>query len=559
MALEPQIIDQYSFLDYKNTFGDRSLANPVEFWVGAEHMRRLQAYMILESYFRNSAREWLSTDATTEQKDSRREYGDAHVVVQTALSSLLGEEQKILVPEAADTEEGSPERTHQLALNDWAKKERFIQKLNSCETQACKLGDGVYVLGWNEGMSRPHLEVWDPGFYFPVWDDENPSEEFPSTIHIAYDFMRTHPTTGYEEKFLRRITWELVPLTGTIPARQRPWNGEEDTTHTVLYSDMTWRYEDVSKDEAEGPVYTLNISQAYEVEADDVDMEIDWIPVIHVANTDTDSGEHYGVSVLSPILQIVDDIISTDTDLQAASATTGSPPLVVTDLIANADEDNSITSYGPGEVISTTGDGGAATMIDTSRSLVALTGFVKDLLTRMSVNGRIPESLLGRVKPNEVPSGIALTLSFSPHSSMIRSMRLVRKNKYETLLKFVGRFMQQAGQVKGELPAAELHFGTFLPADDRDVMEIVTSLREAKAISIQTAVTILIEAGYPIEEVGAEVEKIQAEDFTGAEALVGITADPNEGLKYLGRPTIAVEEVQVQDESGRDEDDDFEA
>lgn len=548
---DPVVIDQYTFLDYKGEFGKGHLDDPVEFWVGEENMRRLRAYMILESYYRNNSREFLNTENVPDPEDekaNRREYGDPFIVVETALSSLLGDDQSIRVP-GAEGKTSGPEVEYLKKLLEWAEKERLFQKVEACERSAVKVGDGVYALGWNEKLGRPRLEVWDPGFYFPVWDEEDPSEEFSQIVHIAYDFIRKD-SEGKDERFLRRITWELVDLipedaddeeADPVALTDRPWNGQE-TTQTCLMSDMTWKYEDVSKDQSEGPVYTLDLSKAYEIRMEEVDLEIDWIPVVHITNTDTDSGDRFGISVLSPILQIVDDLIGTDTDLQAAAATTGAPPLVIPELLTDGAGDGSIKTYGPGEVLVTGGDGKGAELIDTSKSLDALIKLTDKLLSRMSVNGRIPESLLGRVKPNEVPSGIALTLSFSPHSSMVKAMRMVRKPKYALLLKMVGRFLQQNGDV-AEIFPAELHFGSFLPADKQEVMTMITQLYDKKLISLETCIVMMIEAGFPIDEVQEEVKKIQSRDFESAGALNAVSGDVNDGRKYLGLAPITVDET----------------
>jgi hypothetical protein len=330
----------------------------------------------------------------------------------------------------------------------------------------------------------------------------------------------------------------------------RPWNGEGPTTHTVLYSDKTWKYEDIGSED-EGQIYHLDLGRVFEIAADEVDMEIDWIPVIHIPNSDVDSGERFGVSSLASVMQIHDDLVSTDTDLQASSATTGSPPLVIADPMLETDEDGSIRSYGPGEVIGTSGDSKGATLIDTSSALDALIKYDDKLLNRLSVNGRIPESLLGRVKPSEVPSGITLTLSFAPHSSMVRGMRLVRGDKYKLFLKMVGRFYMQDGQIS-EIVPARLHFGTFLPADKSETKELIRSLYEVKAISLETAVKMMMEAGFPIEDLAAEVKLIQESDFEGATQLMGVTADVNIARRYLGLPPITVEaqpEGPLQDEA----------
>lgn len=558
------IIDQYTFLDYKSTFDGGYLPGLIENWVGEDNLRRLKAYQLYESYMRNSAREWLNT-MDEDEKRGKREYGNPHIFVETILASLLGDSQK---PSVVDQDATDAEVSEYFkVMSSWFKKERIRSKIHACERKALSLGDGVYVFSPGESAGRPKVSVWDPGFYFPVWDEENPDEEFPSTVHIAYDFER-EDRLGKTERFLRRRTWELVPIVDDDENSEtygmsledlegqgltdRFWNGEGETTHTVLYSDQTWRYEDIGSED-EGQIYHLNLDRVYEVAAEQEDMEIDWIPVIHIANTETDSGNRFGVSALGPVMQILDDITGTDTDLQASSALTGSPPLVVPDPIA--EEDGSIRSYGPGDVIGTTGDSGSATLIDTSKALDALIKYDDKLLTRLSVNGRIPESLLGLVKPSEVPSGITLTLSFAAHTSMIEEARLVRENKYELFMKMAGRFMMKLGTLDRVLDAG-VEFGTFLPADKSETKEIIHVLYTAKAISLQTAIRMMMEAGFPIDNAIEEVKRIESRDFEAAVDLGAVTGDVNEARKFLGLGPIPAAQLPEEDE---DEEESFPA
>lgn len=522
-------LDAWSAMDYKDKFW-RTLMTPIQIpmWVGNDE-RRLRAYAMLESYYGNASRYWLEETVDGEEKTKdRREYGDPFVLVETAMTSLIGDTQKIVVAGSLSAEnEKDPSAEQQAKLDQWAEDEKFYMKVIESERQSVKLGDSVYVLGYEKKKKRPRMHVYDPGFYFPVFNemDGSSAEDFPRKIHIAYEFMKLN-ALGEERNYVRVITWELV----VVEKAYTPEYATEPTTEDVLYQDRVYDIGDMgeSLDHIKGPVYQWITEPVF--------LNQDYIPVIHIPNT-VALQNHFGRSVLTPVLQVLDDIQSTDTDLQASSATTGSPPIVVTGKVGQKD----VTTYGPASVFYV-GDG-TATMIDTSTSLDALLKLEDALLKRLSINSRTPEALLGRVKPSEVPSGIALTLSFTPHISMINEMRLVRKQKYGLLLKFVSRYFGYKDELK-----VSLHFGSFLPAEKQEAMTMVVQLLGAKAISLETAIQMLMEAGVPIENWLEEIKRIHSQDIATAIQLMGITGDPNTALKYLGMPTIETVDLPPEDD-----------
>lgn len=532
-----KILDQFSFYSYKESYGQERV-DKYQQWVPNDDVRRLEAYAMLESYYRNSARNWLNSNAQDEDVTGRREYGDPHLLVNVALSSLLGNSQRIVVDGSVGGEVPAAV-AQQEALEQWALNEKLPLKMLECERTSIKLGDGVYVLGWDEEVKRPRLTVYDPGFYYPHFDAINKgSEDFPSTICIAYEYEDRDPADPKDITiFVRRIRWRLL---ATETEYSYKWN-DAPTNYNVAFDDAIWRRNDI-KDE----VFDFDMSEvyrwvSYETEPDEMGqpvggsywLDLDYIPVVHVPNT-VSVQNHFGDSMLGPVMQLLDDVVATDTDIQKAAATSGSPPIAVSGVAIG----NEIISYGPGTVLSV-GDGGTPTVIDTSMGLRALMELKNEMLERLSVNTRTPESLLGRVKPNEVPSGIALTLSFTPHSGMITEMRLVRYEKNTLMLKFVSRMYLQAGLLQEVLPC-HVKLGSYLPADKQETMTIVMNLYSAKAISLETAVTMLIEAGYPIEDWVEEIERIESRDVGTANELVTMTGDPNVGMRYLGLPEIAV-------------------
>lgn len=555
-------IDPYTFYDYKAAFEhrDRAIAPT---WVG-DNWRRLMAYKLLESYFRNAARAWLDPNTTDADKKKRREYGDPMTIRDAIISSLLGDDVSIMVEgaEANTADDRSPDAiAFQDALLQWRRDERFDQKIIDCENKSVGLGDGVYVLVWDDAKRRPRVQVYDPGFYFPVLG-QNVVDEYPETVHIAWEF-EIESSTG-TKRYLRRLTWRMgfirphdengfviegdpddpdtpeavlfenetednpdeeLEIPGMI-WRDYPWN-EELSDRTCFFTDFTWDLERVEE----------GLDQLVEEDALSpgfiVDLQCDFLPVVHVPSTIAGS-EHFGTSCVALVIQIIDDLIATDTDLQAAAATTGTPPIALSGASAPKDADGNIKSYGPGTVFET-GDG-TATVIDTSKSLDALLKLKDALQERLATNSRVPESLLGKVKPNEVPSGIALTLSFTPHSGLIKAMRLVRDEKYSLLLKFVGRMMWYYGTLDvTTLPYANVVFGSFLPSDKQEMSSLISTLLQTDppAISLETAVRMLMLAGYPIEDAIQEIERIETRDFEGANTMMEATGDVQAVRDYL--------------------------
>ena len=528
------LLDNWSNFDFKPKYNAYVAPIILPSWISDDETRRLRAYAMLDSYCKNKSRVWLSagTPVDSAPDEDRREYGEAGLIVKTTLSSLTGDDWNLKVDGAIGKENADAVAQQEL-LESWMEKEQFALKMIESETQSIKFGDSIYVIGWDESKQRPRLHVYDPSFYFPQFKDRSLSvdnyarmpitgerprtvvaspgnEEFPEEVYLAWEFEEeTRP--DHKESFVRKITWTLVPVDEYTTAY-----GTSDKN--CLYSDEIFSLENAAKNFTGEPE---------EVVTEETFLNIDFIPVVHVPNT-VSLQDHYGESVLADVLQVIDDIQSVDTDLQAAAATTGTPPIAISGFSGGEDQ----YSYGPGTVLKT-GDGNA-TIIDTSKSLDALMKLKDALLERLAVNSRTPESLLGRVKPNEVPSGIALTLSFTPHAGMIKQMRLVRYHKYALLFKFIMRMYKANGLFDGEVQDAYLSFGSFLPADRQEAMNIVSRLLETKAISLETAIEILSEAGYPIEDWVQEIERIESRDYEGAQSIMTITGNPDIAAERLG-------------------------
>jgi hypothetical protein len=530
------VLDTWAGLDFKSRQVPVN-STTIASWVG-DQRRRLNAYVILTSYLENVSRFFLDLAPADEDiRKDRRELGDAQVIVDTILSAILGNDVSVTCPSNDALERWATQR---------AKTWHLTRKVYQLEEKAIGLGDGVLVM-WTDGVKkRVYMRTFDPGSYFPILDGSS-NEEFPDRVHIAWEFERSDDS-GHPVSYIRRMTWDLV---------------ERDGATTCLYSDAEWSLLEVepAQDYDTLPLQKARwYTNASGNELREVDLKIDFIPIVHLPNTLRDDDEHFGKSSLTTVLQVLDEIQATDSDLAKGAAIAGFPPLAADGALAAIEDTDGkrVETYGPGTVF-----GGSLSTIDTSKSLDALIKYLDKLLARLAVNSHLPESVIGRVRPSEVPSGLAFALGFAPLTAMIFRMRLVREEKYPLIFKFAHRLEQAIG-VEG-LPAEPgedeewptLKPGAFLPSDLEYTIKNVTNLLQSRprGVSLETAVAMLVEAGLPIENAADEVRRIRETDFEGAETITSATGDEREAFRYLGMP-IPDDLPSQEDEPAQDPEDD---
>ncbi|WP_127357254.1 hypothetical protein [Actinacidiphila soli] len=589
MRLRTLVIDAWSWLNYKPVMADpdrpansRAFPELAGSWVPAADMRRLAAYKLLAAYDSNQAGQ-LAAVTGDHHGLERRELGDPSKLIDTTLGYLLGAEQTIVVPGADhagnDKPSGGAAQAADLQerLRAWADKELWPLRIQQAERCAVRCGDGVFTLAWEPAKQRVLLRTYDPGFYFPEWDDgEQDSSEYPARVHFAWE-LPADPVRGLKAR-VRRITYELGPIgaatqpgvtedgraireqvvgaegdpvltvgdtldavTGAVQ-RTYPWAPGRPSTTTCYLSDAEWLLEDLG---AAHDLYSLPPDKAsYRVRSDGqvlhrLDLMCDFIPVVHVPNTIPDGGEHWGKSSLGTVLQLLDELAATDTDSASASATTGTP--IVSLAGARLPIDRTTGQPLPVRVEAGTvwqlSDSGRMDALDTSAQLAELRQRIDHMLTRLAANTRLTTAGLGSLDPASVPSGYALQLALGPLDSLVGAMRLARAHKYQLLLRMVQR-LHQAGQVwpAGESLPARLVWGAHTPTDRTTVLADVVSGYGAGVFSLETAVRMLQEAGYPIDEVAGEVERIQKRAFDQAARLADATGDNAAVRDYLGLP-----------------------
>ncbi|MET9410218.1 hypothetical protein ABZX90_31340 [Streptomyces sp. NPDC002935] len=585
------LIDAWSWLNYKQAMahpgrpGHHAFPELNNSWVPAEDLRRLAAYKFLAAYDSNQAGQLASVTGDDQHGMERRELGDPSKLIDTTLSYLLGAEQTIVVPGAERPDQAGEQPTQEAKaaadlqdkLRSWAEKELLPLRIQQAERCAVRSGDGVYTLAWEPSKRRVLLRTYDPGWYFPEWDEgEQDAQEYPQRVHFAWE-LSADPVRGLKDR-VRRITYELGPigpatapgqtsdgraireqvagadgdpvltvgdtldaLTGTV-TRTYPWAPGKPSSTTCYLTDAEWLLEDLG---SAHDVFSLPADKAaYRVRSDGqvldrLDLMVDFIPVVHVPNSIPDVGEHWGKPTLAPVLQLMDELQATDTDSASASSTTGTP--IVALAGARLPIDRSTGQPLPVRVEAGTvwqlSDNGRMDALDTSAQLAELRQRVDHLLDRLASNTRLTTAGLGTLDVAKVPSGYALQLALGPLDSLVGGMRLARGHKYQLLLRMVQR-LHQAGQEwpAGESLPARLAWGAHTPTDRTTALNDVTAGYAAGVFSLETAVRMLQEAGYPIEDVAEEIERIQKRAFDQAARLADATGDNGVVREYLGLP-----------------------
>jgi hypothetical protein len=613
------ILDAYSPLSHKHLIGDgRQVVTPttlIHSWVPLHERRRLAAYLILDAYRKNSVRIFLGRASLLEQAD-HREYGDVQLILGRIAHGVLGDDFEITV-EGADDDLGDapdlpeapvdpgPEATpieariyaiqqsryddaaatavdeweqklgnqpllaaRQDDLRDWADRIGLAALLVEGEADCVALGDTVYAL-WPQTGGWPEVRRYDPDAYFPILEDD--LEGFPDKVHLAWEFEETTPD-GVCERYLRRLTWELVPIDVIDPVtrevlgagagtRPMPWaeEGDEPATQTCVFSEGVWPLGTVG-----GPTTTTQTSAHIPdlseeaaiwevdeagVEQHNVDLGIDFLPVIHIPNTPA-SRTHYGQSSIAVVAQILDDLGQSDTDLMEVARLVAGPAIALSgaqmpapDPMRNYDPERSWSQQAETGsqlqirplAVFELGETGSMTVMDLSAGLDKMMAFGNRLEDRLLVNARIPKALVGKVSSAQAASGVALLIDAAPFAEVIGNLRMTRDPKLQLMLRQVQKLAMLQGVIEtGPIPKARVAFGSFLPMDRGAVVTEVAALFTAKLISRITAIRLLMAAGFEIEDAKREVQQIEADDVEGAKIVADATGSEQAAADRLG-------------------------
>lgn len=555
---EQPIRDQWAALAYKHTMRQQGRVGSPPKWMPYADWRRLLAYQLLEDYWSNTARWQLGPDVEADDRGSLREYGDPKVLVKTIRSIVLGDEQTISI-DGADTNTDLAET--QDWLRAWAEDVDLDAVVLLGEERTIKLGTGVVSLVWSESKGRVLPRVWHPGHYFPdltqvdengyptrvdfLWEEDPlPGQGERPKVHVV-----TYELAGIEPAPERTLVGNVLRLVrgsqlrqgdsrdGAGPITRRyPWQSATDKPSPLTcYLTQAWWYRDDLNDAqsiSQFPTGKATYEQMPDgTPIDHFDLGHDFLPIVTETNEVTDPIEHFGPSVLADALQAFDDLAATDSDVQKATSTTGSPPIG----LAGVDMDTAQQlKMAPGELWGLGPDGRMFT-VDTAAQLQALQGASSRMRDIISENTRVSASLMGRVKPSEVPSGLALQLGLSPTNSLVRELRIARKGRYRLLFRMVQRIAQvHKARPDGVTVDADLVMGAYLPTDVESLVRQLVQLLPTHGVSTETAVRMLQQAGYEIDDIADEVAKIDSRDVVLAEGIVAATGDEEKAAKQLG-------------------------
>lgn len=593
------IVDQWTGLAHKELLDAATATRFTPTWVPSAERRRLAAYLICARYLTCSARDLLPASTSDTDRRGYREYGDPAMLVDRVVAAVLGDGWTIGVDGAsgdltsgmvlpdppADLPAGASaldQRVHAVVtqaweqtsnelveaweqavasqprarlleaeVRAWADRVMLAAVINDAEHDAVGLGDGAYVL-WPQADDWPKVTALPPDAYFPVLPEAGDAIDFPDKVVAAWEYETT--VGGETKRWVRRQTWELVPVTsahvvtdaegspvwdgGDAPllseretvdsdgaiVRAMPWHSDGDTPATVTcwHTDGTWSVDAVEA----GKVDALADDRATWWDQQGIDLGCDFLPVIHVPNTPAGQA-HFGESIITRIAQVLDDLAQNDTDTMSASGYLGDPTIA----LAGANPGDTVVA--PGRVFGL-GEKGSMSVLDLSAGIEHLMTLGDRLADRAGQSAGVPREVVGRADADS-ESGIHLALKLAPFAQMVASMRMARAPKYRLLLRQAVKLAMLAGQVEpGPVPSVRLVHGPFLPTDQARVVTDVSTALAAGAMSTTTAVTMLSAAGVPVGDVAAEVAAIHAADGGTAKDIADATGSEQLAADYLG-------------------------
>lgn len=452
-------------------------------------------------------------------------------------------------------------RKAQKDLRDWWERRQAAARLVEATQTEVGLGDSVIVL-WPQAGDWPKLSVIQPDGYFPVISDDD-AADYPDRVDIAWDFLVEEPD-GSTEVYVRRMTWQLAPITtlrsgvtndgeavwvdsdgeaastpilganeaivetpdGGVVGRWMPWHDEDGyTTTTCLFSEGVWLRRDLTQEKLRDFPDHLARWDHY-----NTDLGIDFIPVIHTPNTPA-SQEVWGRSSLANISQILDDIATSDKDAMQASRYLSDPTIFAKGVTTNIGD-----QVMPGMLMKAGGESAGMDVLDLSAGVPELLAAGDRLQDRLWQVSGMPAELIGRIdESNAAVSGVALMLRFAPFAQMVGILRMAREPKHQLILKFAYRMAQVAGVIEpGPTPSARISYGSFLPTNRAETIQMVSQAVQAHVMSTQTAVLMLVSAGFPVDDAKDEVDRIRRENTAAAKDLADAVQSEQAAANFLG-------------------------
>jgi hypothetical protein len=470
-------------------------------WVPEADKIRIQAYQKYEEIYWSSEEGYL---------DAMRGDNDSPIFMPTA-RTLINTVDRYTAPdfnytitapgaEPGDTAASGPVQIAQLAFEALFTREQFFSKFASNKLKGLYRGDWLWHIIADDLKPlgrRIKIMAVDPGAYFPVYESDVKEGGDPEKIvrvHLA------EPVTLNKQEYVSRMTYERL-------------FDEGGNQTAIMRSHAVYKPDEWSGTKA-GPVATILAPEA-------LPPEIPAIPVYHLKNIDPTAP--FGSSELrgleSALLGINQTISDEDLTLSLEGigvyATEGGAP-------RDAQGNETDWIMGPGRVLTGAKD---LRRITGATNLAAYGEHYGRLIDAVRSALGASDAAVGKVDSATAESGIALALQLAPMIAHTKPKDQhivdVHAQMFHDLCFWFTAYEELPLLMNGEngetTPAVTVQptIGNKIPINRKQTLDEVIAMRMATPalISMQTAVKVLRDAGFPLEENELELVKKENEDL----------------------------------------------
>jgi hypothetical protein len=404
--------------------------------------------------------------------------------------------------EASDTAASGPVQIAQLAFDTLFTREQFLSKFASNKLKGLYRGDWLWHIIADDTKPigrRIKIMAVDPGAYFPVTEamvKEGGDDEKIVKVHLA------EPITLNKQEYVSRMTYERI--------------FDDAGNQTAIIRSHAIYKPDEWSGTAAGPVSVI-------LSPEPLPAEIPAIPVYHLKNIDPTAP--FGSSELRGLESALLGINQTisDEDLTLALEGIG---VYATDSGAPRDSQGNEVDWimGPGRVLVNAGNmkrvSGATNLNAYGEHYMRLVDAVRSALGAS-------DAAVGKVDSATAESGIALALQLAPMIAHTKPKDQhiidVHAQMFHDLCFWLTVYEELPLLMSGEAgtltPAVTVQptIGNKIPINRKQTLDEIITMRMATPalISMQTAIRLLREAGFQLEENELELVLAENEQFMG--------------------------------------------
>jgi len=444
MALSSPFIGYDSYLP-------ETRSEPV--FLSLPEQKRILRYGLLASLYHNF-NEYFMKGQMPRPKDKEpietaREYGDSQVIVDTIRDAVIAGEVTL-----SDFVSDS--------LWEVWNDNKLDKLITDNELLTGMLGDGFYHF-YSRRSEQWRVEAIDPRFaVIQTYERE--------LRHVLFWSMEVTK----DDTFVTALEYVLTPSEGDFVCywRQVRWRVQNTNERKAedLISDFPFNYKiladpndllspqlaDTVQGEDLSPAFNpAGVSLPWYPFMDNKGKQVDFIPVIHIANIN--SGSVYGLSDLHGSIQTLIDLKDTNGSLRDAERLLGIPPVSVEDAKDGFADLKSGFDVGgkkeikqvrlqPGLLLN-----GKVSLVDVSKLLVALLEGKKQKVENVYAVSHVPE-IAAAPSSLRVVSGEALKVVLRPLILLAERKRIDRRSKFTLMMKFFAKLYGENLELTREQP-----------------------------------------------------------------------------------------------------------